>query len=69
MRCVDRIAKEVGGGRKSVLQSALVISSWDPDLAHASAILHLIPLDNDFDLDLYNQNSNLCNFVPAGRRL
>jgi len=72
MRCVEKIAKEVGGGRESVLRSALVIvyvSSWGSDLPHASVILHHIPLDKDFDLNLYNRNSNLCNFVPAGCRL
>jgi hypothetical protein len=68
MRCVGRIAKEVGGGRESVLWSALIISSWGPDLPHASVILQYIPLDEDFDLDLYNRNCNLRNFVPAGRR-
>jgi len=35
MRVVESIAEEVGGGRESVLQSALIIvyvSSWGPDL-------------------------------------
>ena len=43
MRCLARISNEVGGGRESVLQSALVIvyvSSCGPDLLHASVILH-----------------------------
>ena len=55
MRSVERIAKVVGGGRESVLGSALVIvyvTSWGPDLPHASVILHYIPLDEDFDLDV-----------------
>jgi len=37
------MAKEEGGGRESVLQSALVIvyvSSWGPALPHVSVILN-----------------------------
>ena len=40
---VESIAKEAGGGRESVLRSALIIvyvSSWGPDLPHVSVILH-----------------------------
>jgi len=69
MRCVERLAKEVGGGKESVLLCALVIvyiSSWGPDRPHALVILHQIPVDDDFDQDLFNRNSILRNFVPAG---
>jgi len=57
VKSVEIIAKEVAGGRDSVMRSALVVvsvSSWGLDYPHPPVILHGIPLDHDFDLDLYN---------------
>jgi len=72
MRGLERIAKEVVGERDSVLRSALVIvygSSWGLEFPPALVIPHYIPLDEYFDLDLYNRNANLHKFGPAGPRL